>query len=304
MELAAAIDLFLDHIRVERNLADNTIRSYAHDLSRFRAFCDRLEIVEVSAIDGGVIIDYLVGLSTANLAVRTQARALVVLRGLFKQLCRERALDADPTAGVEMPKIGRRLPEVLTVKEIEALLAAPDRAKPRGLRDAAMLEVLYASGLRVSELCGLPSSAVNLERGFLTTMGKGRKERLVPLGQSAIETVRDYLAAVRPRYDKLRSSSLFLTNRGKPMTRQGFWKMLRCYAVAVGINKPISPHQLRHSFATHLLEGGADLRAVQAMLGHADISTTEIYTHVSRAHIAKAYDQFHPRARKISSHSG
>jgi integrase/recombinase XerD len=299
MELAWAIDLFLDHIRVERNLADNTVQSYGHDLARFRTFCDTRQIASIEQVDGGVVVDYLVGLSGADLAVRTQARALVSLRGLFKHLCRERQLQADPTAAVEMPKLGRQLPEVLSLEEVEALLAAPDRKKPRGLRDAAMLEVLYASGLRVSELCGLPSSAVNLERGFLTTMGKGRKERLVPLGQSAVAVVRDYLIAARPRYDKLRSASLFLTQLGKPMTRQGFWKMIRRYAVGVGIDKPISPHKLRHSFATHLLEGGADLRAVQAMLGHADISTTEIYTHVSRAHIAKAYQQFHPRARSI-----
>ncbi len=301
MGLDRAIDLFLDFIRVERNLAENTIQAYGHDLADFRKFCDKKGVHAVESVDPGILIAYLVTLSTAELAVRTQARTLVTLRGLFKHLCRERLLATNPTAIVEMPKVGRKLPEVLTLTEVETLLAAPDRKRPRGLRDAAMIEVLYASGLRVSELCKLKSAALNLDRGFLITLGKGRKERLVPLGEVAVALVRVYLAQARPHFDKLRSEYLFLTGRGKPMTRQGFWKLLRRYGVSVGIDKEFSPHTLRHSFATHLLEGGADLRAVQAMLGHADISTTQIYTHVSRARISEIYHQHHPRARRVTA---
>lgn len=301
MNLDAAIDLYLDHIRVERNLTDNTVQAYGRDLARFRRFCQQKGVDEANAVDGALLVDYLIGLSTAELAVRTQARALVALRQLFRHLCRERYLAVDPTSSIELPKMGRKLPVVLDLDEVEALLAMPDRATPRGLRDAAMIEVLYATGLRVSELCLLRTNAVNLDRGFVTTLGKGRKERLVPLGETAIAIVRDYLAAVRPAYDHLRSDYLFLTHHGKPMTRQGFWKMLGRYAVAAGIDKAISPHKLRHSFATHLIERGADLRAVQAMLGHADIATTQIYTHISRTHVADVYRKHHPRALDTSA---
>jgi integrase/recombinase XerD len=186
---------------------------------------------------------------------------------------------------------------VLTVEEVDRLLAAPDRSTTLGLRDAAMLELLYATGLRVSELCRLRSDSVNLQAGFLSTMGKGRKQRLVPIGEAALDMLREYLGRARPRLDKRRSSTLFLSRLGGPLTRQAFWKIIAACARAAGIAKTVSPHTLRHSFATHLVQRGADLRAVQAMLGHADISTTQIYTHISRAHLVQAHRKHHPRAR-------
>ena len=296
MELDQANDLFLDYCRVERNLARNTVAAYQRDLSRFASMCERRGVSQVEAIDQSLILDHLIELSKAKLAARSQARALVTLRNLFKHLCRERILPANPTAFVELPKLGRKLPEVLSVSDVDALLAAPDRKTVSGCRDGAMLELLYASGLRVSELCGLGMSALNLDRGFLMPTGKGDKQRLVPIGEAAIAATRDYLERVRPGLDKCRSSFVFLSNRATPLTRQAFWVSLRKYARLAGIYGPISPHKLRHSFATHLLERGADLRAVQSMLGHADISTTQIYTHLSRAQVQKTYNKFHPRA--------
>lgn len=297
MDLDAAIGLYLDFLKIERNLAPNTVAAYARDLTRFSRFCAEQQLQDVSVIDTPTLLEHLIALSRARLSARTQARALVTLRGFFKHLCRERMLERDPSAGIDLPKVGRKLPDVLTLDEVEALLAQPDRKKARGCRDAAMIEVLYATGLRVTELCQLKVSEVNLQRGVLVTLGKGRKERLVPMGTTAIDLVREYLETTRERFDKKRSEFLFLSARGTPLTRQGFWKLLKRYAREAGIEKSISPHKLRHSFATHLLERGADLRAVQAMLGHADISTTQIYTHVSRGHIIENYLKHHPRAR-------
>ncbi|MBW2733727.1 MAG: site-specific tyrosine recombinase XerD [Deltaproteobacteria bacterium] len=297
MELDAAIGLYLDFIKVERNLAPNSVEAYARDLTRLSRFCAKQQVVEIAAMDTPLLLEHLIGLSRAKLSARTQARALVTIRGFFKHLCRERHVVRDPCIGIDLPKLGRKLPEVLSLNEVETLLAQPDRKTPRGRRDAAMLEVLYATGLRVTELCQLKVSEVNLRRGVLITLGKGRKERLVPMGTVALELVQEYLDTAREGFDKKRSEFLFLSARGTPLTRQGFWKLLKGYARQASINKNISPHKLRHSFATHLLERGADLRAVQAMLGHADISTTQIYTHVSRQHIVENYLKHHPRAR-------
>ena len=296
MTLDQAIDLFLQHIKIERNLSPNTVSAYATDLSYFRQYCADEKLNQVDGISTAPILEYLISLSKSGLAVRTQARKLIAIRRLFHFLCRERYLQADPTLRLELPKIGRKLPEVLSLGQVEALLAAPDRSKDRGLRDAAMLELLYATGLRVTELCQLRADATDFDRGFLRAMGKGEKERLVPIGEAALKLMRQYLLEVRPKLDKKRSPYLFLTNRGTPMTRQGFWKLLRRYSRGAGIDKEVSPHTLRHSFATHLLEHGADLRSVQAMLGHADISTTQIYTHISRKHLVEVYRKHHPRA--------
>jgi len=298
MTLDQAVDLYLDHIKIERNLAPNSVESYARDLAKFNTFCSGRGVRSAKQIGSADLLEFLISLSSGKLSVRTQARNLVALRGLFKFLRAERHITVDPTAALDLPRLGRKLPEVLTVDEVDRLLAAPDRAKPNGLRDSAMLEVLYATGLRVSELCRLPSDAIDLEAGYLSTMGKGRKQRLVPVGDAALQRVREYLERARPALNKKRSNYLFLSNRGGPLTRQAFWKTIKNHGLRAGIDKCISPHTLRHSFATHLLQHGADLRAVQAMLGHADISTTQIYTHVSRGHLALAYRRHHPRARR------
>jgi integrase/recombinase XerD len=295
--LDEAIDLYLDHLKIERGLSRNTIEAYGRDLGKFRAFAAERALNRAGDVEMRHLLQYLVALASGKLAVRSQARALVALRGLWKHLRAERHVERDPTAELELPRVGRPLPEVLTPAEVDELLAKPAAGTPRGLRDAAMLETLYATGLRVSELVALRLSDINLAEGFLSTFGKGKKQRLVPMGEQAVARVRDYLESARPGFDRGKNApGLFLTHLGRPMTRQGFWKLLRGYAVAAGIHKPISPHKLRHSFATHLLERGADLRAVQAMLGHADIGTTQIYTHLSNAHVRRVYKQHHPRA--------
>jgi integrase/recombinase XerD len=297
VELDRAIDLYLDHLKVERHLAPNSIAAYARDLAGFRAFCAAREVHALEGAGANLVLEHLIALSTARMSVRTQARHLVTLRGLFRYLRAERLCQADPTATVELPKIGRRLPEVLTLDEVERLLATPDRATPLGLRNAAMLELLYATGLRVSELTALRVDEVDLEAGFVSTLGKGRKQRLVPIGDAARALLALYLTRARPALStRRRSNDLFLSRRGARLTRQTFWKMVADTARGAGIAKDIYPHMLRHSFATHLLERGADLRAVQAMLGHADISTTQIYTHVSRSHLVDSYRRHHPRA--------
>ncbi|MCC6749524.1 MAG: site-specific tyrosine recombinase XerD [Deltaproteobacteria bacterium] len=296
MQLDEAVDLFLVHLKVERNLSPNTVSAYASDLAQFARFCQDRGLRELEAVDGQAVLDHLMRLSRARRAVRSQARGLVALRGFFKYLRREKHLSVDPTAVVDLPKVGRKLPEVLSLGDVERLLAAPDANQPLGLRDAAMLEVLYATGLRVSELCGLKLADLDLERGCLRTLGKGRKQRLVPLGEAAVLILRRYLVEVRPPLDRSQDGHVFLSRLGGPLTRQAFWKSIKAYALKADITQRITPHKLRHSFATHLLERGADLRAVQAMLGHADISTTQIYTHVSRAHLLQVYRRHHPRA--------
>lgn len=297
LDLDRACDLYLDHLKVERNLTANTIESYSRDLTRLRCFLagrGRSAVDEVSAAE---LTDYLLDMLDAELSARSRARALVAVRGWFRFLVSERYLDSDPTETLDAPRIGRRLPDVVGEEAVERLLAAPKRDTPQGLRDAAMIECLYATGVRVSELVGLKVEDVNLAAGYVRVTGKGRKERLVPMGDMARQSITTYIEEARPTFARdPRQQALFLTGRGKPMTRQGFWKLLKRYAVAAGIPQNISPHKLRHSFATHLIEHGADLRAVQAMLGHADISTTQIYTHVSRARLVELYNQHHPRS--------
>ena len=292
-----AIQQFLDHMRVERELTPATVEAYGRDLSRFAHFAAGRTVASADAVRSIDILDFLVHLTEKKLSARSQARRLIALRQFFKFLKAERIAPVDPTEDIDLPRFGRKLPDYLTVDEIDRLMVAPDRRTPRGARDVAMLELLYATGLRVSELVKLRLRDVNFDAGYLITFGKGRKERLVPVGEAALASVRSYVEGARA--DSLRGKALdtmFVTHHGRAMTRQGFWKLLGRYAVAAGIRKRISPHKLRHSFATHLVERGADLRAVQAMLGHADIGTTEIYTHVSRGHLRSVYDRFHPRA--------
>jgi integrase/recombinase XerD len=295
--LDTAVQQFLDHAKVERELTPATVAAYGSDLAAFTRFSAARGVLlakEVRAID---ILEHLVQLTQDGLSARSQARRLVALRQFFRFLKSERVCDTNPTEDIDLPRFGRKLPDFLSVDEVDRLMAAPDRRTHRGLRDAAMLETLYASGLRVSELVRLRLRDVNFDAGYLVAFGKGRKERLVPVGEVAIQGLRIYVETGRAAFIRGRASdTMFLTHRGRSMTRQGFWKLLGRYAVVAGIRKRISPHKLRHSFATHLVERGADLRAVQAMLGHADIGTTEIYTHMSRAHLRSVYDRFHPRA--------
>ncbi len=295
-----AIQQFLDHLRVERELSVATVEAYGRDLSAFARFVVSRGIQEVDAVRTLDVLEYLAALTSQGLSARSQARALVAQRQLFRFLRVERLCASNPTEEVDLPRFGRKLPVFLTLDEVDRLLATPDRSSPRGLRDLAMLETLYATGLRVSELVQLRLSDVSLEAGYLIAFGKGKKQRIVPLGEPAVASIHAYLESGRPHFLRAGTpagaNALFLTRLGRPMTRQGFWKILAATARAAGIRKPISPHKLRHSFATHLVERGADLRAVQAMLGHADIGTTEIYTHLSRAHLRTVYDKFHPRA--------
>ncbi len=296
LDLDQGCDLYLDHLKVERNVSLNTVDGYSRDLVRLCRFLVARGRRRAAAVTHSDLTDHLLELAEEQLSVRSRARALAAIRGYFRFLCSERYLSHDPTEGLDAPRIGRRLPDVLGEGAVDRLLAAPPRQTPRGLRDAAMIETLYATGLRVTELVNLRIDEVNLRAGFLRTTGKGRKQRLVPMGEMARDTVANYIEEARPSFIKNPlEAALFLTGRGKAMTRQGFWKLLRRYARAAGI-EDTSPHTLRHSFATHLIERGADLRSVQAMLGHADISTTQIYTHVSRARMLALYKEHHPRA--------
>jgi integrase/recombinase XerD len=284
------IDRFLQYLRIEKGVADNTIASYRHDLEMYRTHLRGTDLVQVQAPD---VSQFLKFLYTRKLKPRSATRAFAAVRGLHKFLLLERATTENPTTRVEQPRWWKPLPNVLALEEVDRLLAAPDTATPKGLRDKAMLEVLYATGLRVSELIGLQLDGINVEVGFVRCIGKGNKERIVPLGASASDAVSAY---VRSRRVRKPTNYLFLSNRGDRLSRMGFWKILKGYGMLAGIRKKLTPHVLRHSFATHLLERGADLRAVQTMLGHSNISTTEIYTHVMRERLKEIYKTYHPRA--------
>lgn len=298
MEIDQLIDGFLSHISAERGLSGATVSAYSRDLTRFAGFAQKQGSGNISDLTAPVILAHLADLSKAGLSSRSQARALVSVRQFCRFLVRERLLDKSPAHDIELPRPVRKLPTYLDEENLTRLLAAPDRSKPRGLRDAALLEVTYSSGLRVSELCGLRLEDVDLRRGILMVRGKGDKERLVPLGQPAQEAITAFLEEGRPKILKGRSSNmLFAGPSGKGLTRQRFWQLVKGYAVKAGVRGDLSPHTLRHSFATHLVEGGADLRAVQAMLGHADLATTAIYTHVNRERLRRIYAEFHPRAK-------
>jgi integrase/recombinase XerD len=298
LSLDDAVDMFLAHLKVERGLARLTLDAYGRDLARFTAFLvgrGRTEVDDIAPLD---VTDFLLGLAEAGLAPRSRARTLVAVRGLCKHLVAERWLAADPAALADAPRTGRRLPGVLGEAAVARLIAAPPDT-PRGRRDAAMIELAYGSGLRVSELVLLPLADVNLRAGFLRVTGKGSKTRVVPLNTATQMRITRYLEDRARWVRDPRQRALFVTERGRPMTRQGFWKALRNHARRADVRLPaggVSPHKLRHSFATHLVEHGADLRAVQAMLGHADISTTQVYTQVSQARMIE-HARKHPRAR-------
>lgn len=288
---------FLTWQRVEKGLAENTLAAYRRDLAKFAAWAGkkRLAAADVTRDD---ISDFLGSLYRSGLDSRSVARHLVTLRGFFRWALAEREIGADPTENVESPRMWKKLPGCLSLDEVERLLAAPDARTVFGARDKAMLELLYSTGLRVSELCAVRLGDLDRRAGLVRTLGKGSRERLVPVGRQALAAVEQYLRDARPRLAEGRPPVpwLFLNHRGGRMGRIGFWKRLRQYGRRAGLRGPLSPHKLRHSFATHLLERGADLRSVQMMLGHADISTTEIYTHVLQERLRQVYRAHHPRA--------
>jgi integrase/recombinase XerD len=291
--LSARITSFLDFCRVEKGLAANTIDSYQLDLARFAQFLKGDDTIP----DTERVRQYIDSLYRAGLSSRSIARHLTTLRGFYTFLLEQGAVDFDPTSLLTSPRQWATIPKYLNKKQIEDIIGAPDGSKPTGLRDRAMLEFLYATGLRVSELCKVRVSELERDLGFVRITGKGNKQRIVPVGRTALSAVTTYLDTGRPQLLKGRGSPyLFVTGRGGPMTRQAFWKLLAGYGKKAGIFRNLTPHVIRHSFATHLLEGGADLRSVQTMLGHADISTTQIYTHVMRSRLRQTVDEHHPRA--------
>ncbi len=291
------IDRFLAYITVERGLAANTVEAYGRDLADLRRYIVTQNMDDLSTVGSRHLIGFLTTLRDRGLSARSQARILTTLRRFYQFLEREEMLTGkNPTAHLLLPKIGRRLPQVPSQQQVKAVLELPDNNSDLGIRNLAMLELLYASGLRVSELIRLEVKQVNLEAGFLRVRGKGGRERLVPLGSSAKDTILHYLKTARPALLKGRASNyLFLTRSTKPMTRQAFWQLLRQYALQSSEGGKFYPHALRHAFATHLLEGGADLRAVQAMLGHVDIATTQVYTHLTSERLREVHKKFHPR---------
>ena len=293
------IDAYLDHLRVERRLAAHSVDSYARDLHKLVAFADA-EGVALPALTRPHLEKLVRQMRTEGLSPRSVARAVAAIRGLYRYLVLDEVLTESPADDLRPPRAWPALPKFLAIDEVETLLAQPDVTTPLGLRDRAMLELLYATGMRVSELVSVRASDVRIDEEYLTCIGKGNKERLIPMGAEAAGWLRRYLAEARgtltTKQARGAASRLFVNVRGGPLSRVGFWKVLKGYGTKAGIRATLSPHVVRHSFATHLLERGADLRAIQLMLGHADLSTTQIYTHVLEARLRHVYERFHPRA--------
>lgn len=291
------IDQYLHYLVVERNLSKNTVEGYVRDVVRFLR-AEKIETVQdLLMVDRGAIVLYLGRLQEDGLSSRSLSRHLVSIRQFFRYVAGEKLRLDNPAEEVESPRLDKTLPRFLDEDEVRRLLGQPDPATPEGLRDLAMLELLYATGLRVSELISVTLNDINLDRNFVRTTGKGNKDRIVPIGDYASEALRLYLQMGREALLRGRSSPYcFVSRRGGPLSRQAFWKRLKIYARQAGLSSDVSPHHLRHSFATHLLERGADLRALQEMLGHANVVTTEIYTHVLREKVRTLYDRYHPRA--------
>jgi integrase/recombinase XerD len=290
------IDDYLNFMAVEKGASRNTIDGYSRDLNRYAAFIDGCKIRDIHRIGAEETISYLAMLKDEGLAANSVNRALAALRGFYKYLLREKKLESTPVAHIELARVWMHLPNVLSREEMCILLVQPGSTTPAAIRDAAMLELMYATGLRVSELIGLTLNSINWQVGYLVALGKGDKERIVPLGRTAYDRVKRYLDEVRPRMLKGgQCDILFLNRSGNGLTRQGFWKIVKKYARRANMEKKVHPHTFRHSFATHLLEGGADLRSVQIMLGHADISTTQVYTHITRERLKEIHRKYHPR---------
>lgn len=290
---------FMDFMLVEKGLAKNTVLSYERDLKSYIHYLRNVETINsFNAVQRFHIVQFLSFLKEQGKSVKTLARHVASVRAFHQFLLREKAAEQDPSVHIETPKSERAIPKVLSLQEVEKLLDAPNQEGHFGLRDRAMLELLYATGIRVSELINIDIDHVHLTMGFVRVIGNGNKERIIPVGRTASEAIKIYLDQGRPHFlaKKHKDDALFLNHQGKRLTRQGFWKILKKLTVTAGIDKELTPHTLRHSFATHLLENGADIKAVQEMLGHADLSTTQIYTQVTKTKLKDVYSKFHPRA--------
>ena len=292
------VDQFVDYISLERGLSANTRSAYQSDLAKFIQFLERKKIASINAVRREDILDFLLFEKGHGLGVNSVSRLFVAIKVFFRFLQREGLLTANITEAMDSPKLWKALPATLSVKEVERLLAAPEGTKPAAVRDHAMLELLYATGLRVSELCSLTLESISFDAGYLRCTGKGQKERVVPFSDKAAAALRKYIAEARPSFTQdPRTRGIFLSRRGRQISRKTVWKLIKQYARKSGIQKKISPHTLRHSFASHLLANNAPLRVIQEMLGHADIATTQIYTHVDQSRLKSIHEQFHPRAK-------
>ncbi|MFA5155858.1 MAG: site-specific tyrosine recombinase XerD [Candidatus Omnitrophota bacterium] len=290
------IDSFLNYLSVERGLSGNTLSSYGRDLKCYMDFLTRSHIDALSKAGKNEIVDFMFYQKDKGMAPNSVSRRLSAIRMFYKFLARERILKSDPSSQIDSPKLWHKIPDVLSLNEVESLLAQPDTRDSQGIRDKAFIEALYATGMRVSEVVNLKVDNVNMDVGFLRCTGKGNKERIIPLGRKAIDYIKRYMDTGRKKLlGNKESEYLFISRLGKKISRQSFWKIIKKYARQAKIKKPIKPHTLRHSFATHLLERGADLRSVQEMLGHANISTTQIYTHVNKDRLKSIHKTFHPR---------
>jgi integrase/recombinase XerD len=297
------VDEFLDYLRAEKNVAKNTVESYAFDLRRYARFLSEQDVSVPAQVTSQHVRSLLVELAQTGYASTSVARQLSAIRMFHRYLIGERYCETDPTFAISLPRLAQKLPTVLNIQEVEKLLAQPEVSMPLGIRDRALLEFAYATGTRVSEIIGVKMRDLFLDEQFVRIFGKGSKERLVPIGDIAVHWIERYIGSVRPLLARGRSTQeiVFLNARGGKLSRMGFWKILRRYLDQIKLAKHASPHTLRHSFATHLLEGGADLRAVQEMLGHASLTTTQIYTHLDRAYLKEVHRQFHPREREFAA---
>lgn len=290
------LDRYLNHLLIEKGAAGNTLEAYGRDLNRYASFLEQRGIDNPRFVVPETVVEFLVQIKGEGLSANSMNRALAALRGYYKFLLQEKVVDQSPLANIELAKVWMRLPDTVSKEEMNLILSQPGEETPKAQRDSAMLELLYATGLRVSELACLTMNSINWQVGFLTVMGKGGKERVVPIGKTAYDSVRRYVDEARPKLVKSRTTDVLFLNRfGGAFTRQGLWKIIIHYVRKAGLQKNVHPHTFRHSFASHLLEGGADLRAVQVMLGHSDISTTQIYTHVTRDHLTQIHRKYHPR---------
>jgi len=287
---------YLNHLLIERGVAQNTLEAYGRDLRRYYQFLQQKDLTKLQDVKPEVIIEYLVQIKADGLSANSMNRALAALRGLYKYLIQEKIIGQSPLVNIELAKVWMRLPDTISKEEMNVILIQPGNQTAAALRDTAMLELLYATGIRVSELINLTMNSINWQVGFLVVMGKGSKERIVPIGKTAYDCTRLYVDKARPQVmQKKNTDVLFLNRFGTKFTRQGLWKIVIRYAKKAGLQKKVHPHTFRHSFATHLLEGGADLRTVQVMLGHADISTTQIYTHITKERLKEIHKKYHPR---------